>query len=304
MDLIYENKKIDLNISKCIITDNIQCKADTITVSFADNKNECRTWDFKKGHSIIIKDGGYSTGRMFVDSYGFNDGIYTIKALSIKKKYKTIKNRSWENITFKELAEDIANDLKLKLEMYGVNDTIYKRVEQVELNNLQFLKNRCILEGYILKVTDEKVVIISEEFLEQQKSVRNLSVSDFRGKPKFECNSSLTYGGCEIIWNEDVLIKGEYLLEESNDSILKVIDTPVYYISEAQRYSKNILRYYNKNEITGTFIIDKDTGIAAGSTLNINGIALFNGKYVIDKLITSILDGQTKVHVRKVLEGY
>lgn len=304
MKVIYEGKEIDLNVTSCNITDNIKTKADTIDITFADINNECRAWHFKKGHTIEIVEEGYSTGTMYVDCFGLSNGTYTVRALSIKKNFKTKHTRTWENVTFKYLANDLVQSLGLTLETYEIKDFKYKRVDQIEMNNIEFLKQRCTLEGYILKITNNKAVIISSSFLEKQTVALTLTPKDFIGKHKFECTSNYIYGGCIIRSNEEDYIEGSYIVDNSIDNLLYINNLPVYSIGEADRFSKNILKSFNKNEICGTFTVIKNTKIAAGSTLNIEELSLFSGKYIVEELNTSIIDGKTKLKVRKILEEY
>lgn len=304
MDIVYEGKKINLNINKCILKDNIEGKSDSIEVSFADIKSECSTWEFRKGDTINVIDEQYSTGIMYVDNYSASRGKYHLKALSIKNKFKNNKTRPWENITFNHLVNDLVNELGLSLETYGVNDIEYYRIDQINRNNIEFLRNICILEGYILKITNNKAVIISEKYLENQSPVIELSPSDFIGDYNFECTSNSIYGGCILRSNEKEYIEGKYILNSSFERILYVNDVPAYSLGEANRFSKNILRAYNKNEITGKFIIKNSNNIAAGSTITINGVNSFKGKYIVENITKDIINGKAKVKVRKVLEEY
>lgn len=304
MKVIYENTEINVQVSNCEIIDNMGGKADSLAITFADIKNECRKWDFKKNHVVEVIEEPFSTGKMYVDEFGCGPGTYTIRALSTSKKGKTKFTRTWENVRFFALVNDLLKEECLKLETYGtIQNYEYVRVDQIEKNNIDFLNERCVLEGYNLKICDGKAIIVSEVFLEQQKESLTLNPSMFIGKYNFNCTSKGIYSGCEIFYRSQKLIKGKYILSQQGE-LLKLRNVMVSSSYEADRFAKNILKSYNKDEITGTFYLNKNTSIAAGVTLKIENLDSFNGKYIIDRVYQNLIQGQTKVKVRRILEDF
>lgn len=304
MKVIYENTEINVQVSECIIVDNMGGKADSLAITFADIKNECRKWEFKKNHVVEVIEPPFSTGKMYVDEFGCGPGTYTLRALSTRKKFKTKFTRTWENVRFLALANDLLKEEGLKLETYGVIQNYeYTRVDQIEKNNIDFLNERCILEGYNLKICDEKAVIIAETFLEQQKENVYFNPSMFVGKYEFKCTSKYIYSGCEISYNSRKYIKGIYI-SNNNGELLKLRNIEVSNSYEADRFAKNILKFHNKYERMGTFYLNKNTNIAAGITVKIQGLDLFDGKYIIERVYQELIQGKTKVTVRKVLEEF
>ena len=161
---------------------------------------------------------------------------------------------------------------------------------------------RCKLEGYNLKITDGKAVIVSEEYLEKQDIALTITPYEFKDDYEFDCTSNKVFGGCELNSFSKEFIKGSFIYDNTLE-LLKINNIVAYSIEEANRFSKNILRSYNKKETTGYFSIEKNNNIAAGNTIKIDKLDLFSGKYIIENLY-STANGKTKLKVRKVLEGY
>ncbi len=302
--VIYEGTEINIEVSDCRIIDNMGGKADSLAISFADIKNECRKWDFAKNNTIEIIDKPFRTGVMYIDCFGCSSGSYNIDAISIKKTFKSKKTRTWEKVNFLDLAEDLMQELGLKLETYGIDDFQYSRVDQIQKNNLEFLNYRCMLEGYNLKISNGKALIVSENFLQNQNEVLTLNPSCFIGKYNFKCKSNDVYGGCETISFSGTLIKGSYISNKANGELIKITDIPITSIGEANRFSKNILMSLNKYETIGIFTINKNTLIAAGNLIKIENLDSFNGKYIIENIIHDLISGKSKLTVRKIMEGY
>lgn len=304
MKVIYENVEINVQVSECEIIDNMGVKADSLAITFADIKNECRKWEFKRNHVVEVIEAPFSTGKMYVDEFGCGLGTYTIRALSIRKKAKTKFTRTWENVRFSALVNDLLKEEGLKLETYGtIEDYEYSRVDQIDKNNIEFLNERCILEGYNFKICDGKAIIVSEKFLEDQKETIILDPSMFVGKYNFNCTSKNIYSGCEISYSSQKLIKGKYILNKDGE-LLKLRNIMVSNSYEADRFAKNILKSYNKYEITGIFYLNKNTNVAAGVTSKIENLDSFNGKYIIERVYQNLIQGKTKVRVRRVLEDF
>lgn len=304
MNLIYENKEIQLITSSCILNDNICRKLDDLKITFSDTKEEYRKWPFEKNNIIEIKDNNFSTGLMRVDSCGLSNGKYFITALPIKKIIKEKKTRAWENINFKKLLADIAKECNMNIYFYGVDfDYKYSRIDQVEVNNIKFIDYICKLEGCILKITDNKLIVISEKYINEQISVITLDPSYFIQSYLFGSTSNNIFKSCIIKYYGENYIEGKYELNNNYDDCLK-LKIPVQSIEEANRFCKNILYSYNKYETTGKFVIRKNTELAAGNVITIDKIGVFSGKYVIDKISHNITGDKSTVYVRKVIDIY
>lgn len=299
MKLFYENKEIKLNTTELKVSDNISGKADSLSVTFSDIKSECTKWDFKKGDSIKVVNGNFSTGLMYVDRYSCSNGLYSVDALSIKKGIKTKNTRVWEKISFLDLAKDLAESMNLNLKNYGVEDFIYSRVDQIEKSDLAFLKERCILEGCVLKIYNGNALIISEEYIKKQSTVITISSDEIKGKYSFETTSNGIIGGVKLLSMQDKLIHGEYI-KDSEEEILTIKDVYLTSNYEANRFSKNILNYTNRNESTGTFYIELNSDLASGNLIKLNDFNLFSGTYVIESIIHDFVQNISRLKVRKV----
>ena len=298
MEILYNNSKIDLATTKCDITDNLCGKADSLTICFSDIKHECRQWQFKKNDAIEIFDNDISLGKMYVDSFGLDGGTFRVKALSLKKKYKTKHTRTWEKTSFLDIANDCASQLGLKLETYGVTDYKYERVDQKQQNDIDFLYYRCQLEGYSLKVGNDKLIIISDEFLLKFEPIA-VSSAEILDNPKFKCTSNSIYGGCEISSFLNSYVKGRYI-ENIDDEILRINDIPVDSIEQANRFAKNIFHMFNKNEYTGSITIDKNSEIAAGNIIKLSDYGSFNGLYIAEKVTYRLIQNRNFLNLRRI----
>lgn len=309
MKIIYNDINItnDVKINRASITDNCGGRADKIQCIFSDINKNWRNWSPKKGDTLVLVNDKFSSGKMFIDELYISRGIYKINAISTPLNSKIAKSRVWESITFKSLVNDLANEVGLTVETYYINDWIYERIDQMDETNLEFLNRICILEGYNLKITDGKVVIYDERTLESSTEVLKVTEKDILGDYDFKVISSGLYSSSSL---EYLTHKNEFIRYSFTPTnpilgpILKLKNIKVSSYAEAERFTKNLLRYNNKYETSGSFAIKANSEIGAGNVIKIEDLGSFNGKYFIDKVIYNTTNNQSNLQVRKVLEGY
>ena len=301
MQLIYEGKDIaaSVGINKADITDNAGGIADSLELYMNDTIGLWSSWKPQKNNVVNLGQSGLTSGGMYVDELEQERGFYIIRALSIPQEAKTRNTKCWEDVRFMEFSGEIANKYGFELQTYGIDNYLYSRLDQNELADFEFLAYRCMLEGYMLKITDKKVIIYGEMYLESLAVARTIYLSDIDGAYKFKTKSNGIYGACELTRG---MAKSEYPAKYG--PTLKINNIDITNQGEADRYTKNILRFYNKQETTGKFNIKLDTGITAGNTIQIAGAGMADGKYFCEQAVHRLVEKKTSLRLRKVLEGY
>lgn len=307
MNIIYNDVDITNSVQTTTaqITDNAGGKPDSLTVVFSDTDGLWSKWKPAKNDTVRITHNGFDTGTLFVDELWQRSGSFEIKALSIPQTSKSAHTQGWEKVRLLEIATEIATRHGLTLQSFEITNHLYERVDQQEIADFAFLADFCMLEGYALKINNRSVVIYSESFEEQKPVNPNISVvgngsindADFRNK------STDTYQKCIVRSNDPSYIEGEF----SDPNIFgPTIKRDLYATNQAEaiRWARGVLRSYNKLMVTGSMAINLNTNYAAGTSLNVQDIGLFDGKYFIHALVHDFINNKTKLTLRKPLEGY
>jgi len=148
-------------------------------------------WRPKRGAKIrasilpAFGDGELVIGDMFVDDFeaGGPPDIATIRAVSVPPKEEirgTKRTRAWESVTFEQMAGQMARDAGLTLFYQGEAIEV-DRVDQHEETDLDLLKRLADDYGYILKVSDSKIVLYDQEILEAAATVAVVDVGKGKG---------------------------------------------------------------------------------------------------------------------------
>ena len=304
MQLIYRGKDITdaVEISKADIIDNAGGIADSVELQFNDPRGYWRDWKPQKNDEVEIIHEGFKSGAMFVDELEQNRGTFIVRALSIPQVAKTSETKAWEDIRLLQVAEELAAKHRFDLQHYGIENHLYSRIDQQNIADFEHLSQRCMLEGYALKLTDRKAVIYDERYMESQLSVKAVYMDQFDGPFKFWDKATGTYSACTLSYgNISYTFKPDI---GPTGPVLKVKNIYVSSRAEAERFASNILRNKNKDENTGYFTIQLDAGIAAGNTMLLPDTGFGDGKYFCYQVVHKIIEQKSFIRVRKPLEGY
>lgn len=301
--LLYKNKDItsSVDILGAFIHDNAGDKADKIQVILSDIDKVWREYPPIKGDSIKLIYNNFDSGVMYIDDFQISRGTISIGALSTPLGSKISRNVEWENISFKQLAKSLTEEIGLNIEFFNISDYSYNILEQKESTNMEFLNNLCILEGYRLKVFDGKCIIYDERYFESLNPIATFGEEDLIGYYNFKCKNSRIYNSCTITYGE---INYTFRPMKSVIAPNLIIDNlKISNLGEAERFSRNLLRSYNKTEFTGNFKVNSQN-VVSGSTINIVNLGTFNEKYFVEEVTKNSNSNISTIKVRKVLEGY
>lgn len=302
MNILYNGVDIAASVQPTVlqITDNAGGKPDSLTIVFSDTENRWSQWKPAKNDTLQVKQDGFDTGIMYIDELKQQAGVFELKALSIPQTCKTAHSQGWENVRLLEVVTQIATRYGFTVQTYGVTNHLYTRVDQLEDADIAFLAYRCMLEGYAVKVTGKSLVIYAEATEEQKVAKSTIHRSDMQGAFEFRNKSMDIYSKCIV---RSQTLQGEFTDVGIAGPTLK---QNIYMTNqaEANRWAKGILRSYNKYMVTGSFTVDLNPKLAAGTCIGVADTGMFDGKYFIDRLTHDLIHNRTKLRVRKPLEGY
>ncbi|AKL95020.1 late control D family protein [Clostridium aceticum] len=329
----YSGIDITSDIKKDLLvfsyTDNASENADDVSILLKDNKLKwLNQWFPQKGDSLESEintmnwrfDGDRQSlpcGSSIIDEpeYSGRPRVLTLKAISIPANSNfttTNKSRVWNNITFKTIAQDIANQAGLSLFFDSKSNPIYARQEQSEVSDMKFLAELCKNEGLAFKVTDKKIVIFDEAEYEKRPSVAKFKESSSTLK-RYNFKTTFTdtaYAGCNVKYYDAALGRNiEFLfalkdIDPEKDKVYE-LNARVKTGEEAKRLAQKTLRKINKKEYRTILEVAGDINIVGGSCIDLEEFGVFSGKYYVDKAIHNY-DGGYSVSIEghKVLEGY
>jgi hypothetical protein len=277
--------------------------SDELLLRLNDTRQLWQRWNPKKGDKIKVEDGNAKTGTMFIDSVTPSSGFLTLRAYSMPPTVKDKRSKSWEQVKFLQLVNEIAETHGLTVLTYGLQDQTYKFVTQNNEPDFDFLYKRCILEGVAFLVFDEQIILYSQSAQEGMQAGTELKITngyDF----EYKDNGDKAFGSCEVKNGSTV---GTFSSDAGKKALKTVLPLAMSSEEEANRFAKNLLRDANKNMTTATIYTEymaRDIAPGSNVTLNTEGASGWDGKAFVTQVRHDYVKTKSKIWLRKPLEGY
>lgn len=306
MNLYYNGTDIynDVSVNYCVHEMFAEKQADTLVIRFNDTKGIWSKWNPADGDVIRFTEGASDTGKMFIHSMKPENGLFTIRAMSMPKSGTTKKSKSWEGVRFLQLANEIAGNHGLTFENYDCEDQVYPYLKQENETDFALFSRLCTLEGCQMLIYDGKLLAYKEQYIESQTPAGTLEV-DENGNFTYNDDRASCYGSCEISSGS---YSGKFEAPgATNTAVLRPDKAiPVTSNAEAARFAKGLLRNVNKYGHTGQFSKELLTGYAAASLLKLSTkkASAWDGTVFVYKVRHDFVGNKSTLYFREPLEGY
>ena len=329
LNITFEGKDISKEISPYLktmtYTDFASGKADDLQITLEDTAGLWSgDWFPEKGSKVKaditcsawgdLGDISLSCGTFEVDDITSSGppAIVTLKAISsmtstaIKNE---LKERVWEKISLKQLAEGIAAEHGLSLFFVAEEGAPYGKVTQSKESDLSLLQRYCTSRGLNLKLAEEKVILYQGKLFEEKPPVLTLKKGDDQIVSwSFNTKSHNIYRACTVqYFDADKKEYVEHTFTPNNGprtGQTLVVNKRVESIADAQALAKAELRNVNKDEVKATLSLVGNPLVVAGLNVGVEGYGIFDGTYFIEESRHSLGAGyKTDATLRKVL-GY
>lgn len=245
----------------------------------------CQDWN-GPGQDISLRCGWFEIDEIEVSGPPSLVRIMAHSAYVTQGLTQTKKSRAWENITLQTPANDIATEHGLSLSYSVDYDPKFKRLDQTEQADLEFLHRECNKWDHYLKVAEGQLIIVSPSILEGQAGMGGFDrseVSNYRITDK----SRDVYRSCEVQYH-DPKDKKTRRAEAVDPSIGAEGDT--LEINErfedqgqAQERAERELRRRNKYECEAEFSMMGRPDLVAGMPVPVSGFGQWSGTHFIEE---------------------
>ena len=307
LSIVYKGKDISKDISASLInftyTDNEQGKADEIELLLENKKGlwssswypekgsvieaGLKLYDWNKmGEIINVKWGRFTIDELTLSSAG----TFSMKAISEKcaGAFSTEKKcRTFENITLKDMVTKIADENNMQLVYKAQKNTKYTKLYQLYYTDSSFIFMQADKAGHKCKISDDKIIIYDNSIKNTGIKLKPSNVSAY----EFKAKTFGTYKAAEVkYFNVETGEVVTYRAEDTNiknDSVL-IIDEHAESSEEAKTIAEAELKKANDKEITGSVSLMGNPEIWTGCELEITGVGVFAGTYIVEKVTHSI----------------
>lgn len=202
----------------------------------------------------------------------------------------TKKTKTWEKITVKEIASQIATNSKLTL-YYTAKTINLKKIEQSKEADSSFLYSLCNKYGLAMKVYSKRLVIFDEEEYENKAAVVKLTESDLLSW-SYNTTTAGTYTGARVAYT-DPDTSETITFTTGQPGRLYDVNVSVESKYDAELQAKARLRAENKKMNTLNIVIVGNPKIVASSVVSVSGLGKISGNYYVDSVSHSLGNGYT-----------
>lgn len=307
----YNGKALSQKISDLVegfsYNDVASGSSDTISLSLENmDKKWMNEWMPQRGDSIKAKILLANWEQVGIKS-SFECGTFTIDDITIKGRPLTIdvgavsqpanegftgtkKTKTWEKITVKEIASQIATDSKMAL-YYTAKTININKIEQSKEADSSFLYSLCSKYGLAMKVYSNRLVIFDEEEYENKPAVIKLTEGDLLSWT-YNTTTAGTYTGARVAYTDPDTGK-TISFTTGQPGRLYDVNVSVDSKYDAELQAKARLRAENKKMNTLNITIVGNPNIIASSVVSVSGLGKISGYYYVDSVSHSLGNGYT-----------
>ena len=303
-------------LSSAKFTDVVSGSSDSISIDMYNAEMIwLKNWYPTKGDEIKggvvfhdwIRDGvdeRLNLGTFILDSIKFSGGPPTCSfgglAIPQNQSFKTRqRTKTWENVTLKEIASEIAGRYGLSC-IYNCKNPTIESLEQTDKTDLDFLYNTVKEYGLKMKVYNRSIVIFDMGDLEAKSPVDTIRRKDWVGDSwDYADELEGTYTGGIIKYKSDgggdeIRVTVGNADEDSEQARVLYINKKCDSEADAIDKAKAAVNEANEQmtKLSGT--IWGKPSVVSGVTVTVTDLGHASGKYLVDKVTTEVGDSGTK----------
>ena len=256
-----------------------------------------RDWNEPGRHS------SNNCGSFTLDTIGFTGGpleaSFGALAMPVSESFKeTARTKIWKSVTIEQIGKEIAKKYGLGF-LYDASSIKITKIEQSEKTDSAFLYDVTRSYGLSMKVYMAKIIIFDKGKYEKKSPVTVIRRTDFVDD-QWDFNDTLvgTYTGARTSYkngnnNNELSAFIGLIKEDAPGSRVLRINEQSEDINEAKYKAAAKVNESNEKTTTIAGTIWANPKVVAGATVTLDGFGKANGKYYVDKVITSVSDSGT-----------
>lgn len=270
--------------------------ADTLEIRFDDSDHLWSRWGPSVGDSISFKDGGTSTGKMYVYDFSIEDDVAVIYASSIPPYLRNTYSKTWEEVYLSQILKEVTPSFQLN----AIEDVWY-RYKDCNRKLISFLNETAELEGAALILHDDTVILVNEQALEAQDA--NVDVDCAGANVKIKDDTAELFDACIVKSGQ---YQGSFAASEGDRVYKPGRVIPCGSDAEAFRYAKSLLRAANRTKTDIRWRGNIMPHLSAGTCINLinSDNPSWSGKMYCYRVRHEYGKNVTTIYMRRPLEGY
>ena len=304
MKFLYNNVDIidKVKPSTMLVNDYSGGEADELIATFP-NAKLWATWKPKTGDTVQLIDGSFDSGILYIDNPQIQNDFCRLEAVSVPLSARKTRTKIWRDVRLTNIISDCASCAGLSFQTYGITDYTYTAISQNSESDFVFLKRICTREGYVIKVSNNTLIVFSEKYMENQPS--GMTINKKQVAPAYTFKNGVNLLSRVRVCHYNVTKKQSIDQTAKDTSIIggeMKVNELCSDSGEALRFAYGYLRNANKNSKIGYIQLLQQTALAAGSVITLDGFdGENNGNWFVYRVGQDAVNARTELFLRRPL---
>lgn len=302
MELYWEGKDITryAEITGCVHRDvsGGRCDAMELTLGHA---SQWYRWGPKADDEIVVTDGGFTTGTLYLAAVTPEDDDYRVIARSVRREGVRKSCATYRDVTLKTLMERCAAECRMSYGLYGLDENLnYPFIVRAYESAPAFLARVGAWEGMTVKVYGGALRGIGIAYAQARDPIMTIRVSADQEGVTYVRRNDMKYSALtiETPWAKatarDTAADGENTITFSH--------LPAMDAAQAGRWARGLTLMHNRDAERVTLETELNYALSAMARVDIDGGTDMDGKWLIDEAEHDLIGRRTSARLKRVID--
>ena len=301
--MIYEGKDItrDVVITKCVHRDVSRGKCDMLELEL-DHAATWYKWDPQRDETIEISCGGYSTGKLYLNTIKPEQRHFRILATALPSGSRQKKYDSFEQKTLMEIGARCAAECGLGFQTYGISGGLeYPYLLRAMEGSAEFLSRLAAMEGAALKIVNGACKLIGIQWAQALPRCALLHITTKQQNCVHCYTEHGKFGGIRVV---SPFAQASAADATARGYIQTRADLPVRDSAQAGRWARGLLISHNR-EADMLTLTDAayNPALTAMAHVTVDGDTDAKGEWLIDEVEHDFFNGRDTLRLLRFVTG-
>lgn len=293
MQILYEGADITRHaeVVEAVAYDHAGERADALCLTL-QNAQKWYAWKPQRDDAIEVRQTGYTTGRMYLDTVHPEGARYRVIATSMPAAARQRRWQSYEQQTLRTILRGVAAETQMDSQVYGLEEqTRYPFHLRKNETGTAFLSRILRLEGAVLKCVGGKLTALGIASCQALTPQRRIEVSAATAGIRHTRTEGAGYAGARVITPQAFGMAKD--AAATGGMFLTIQDAPALDAITAFRWARGVLLYENRKRETLELPMLFDPGVTAMLPLDIAGEEALAGAWLVERATHDFINKKT-----------
>lgn len=302
MELYYQGRNITehVNITGCVHRDVSGGRCDCLELTL-DHASVWYRWGPQEDDEIILSEGEYSTGTLYLNAVIPLGDQYRVLATSVKRAAARRAWGSYHETTLQKLFDACAGECQMESRLYGIDGNLpYPYVLRRNEGAAAFLQRLGQWEGLSVKAVNGAFRGIGVEWAQGREPELSMEITSTQEGVTYRRRENLKYTGLTIQTPYARATARDTAAQGNNAPILTHL--PARDNAQAGRWARGLLLMHNRLAEELSIDMGLNTGLSAMSRLEVTGGTDMSGQWMAEEVEHDFFHRRTAVKLLRVID--